>query len=727
MLQFVGTDSTGGYSTDINQNNLLGDPIIQVFCLPPPNITRNLVSYALLNSETYFAIDPRNGAVTLQTNALDLPEEATYFATVECTLQYERQTLRSTNQIQVIYAEANQYDPIFTHAAEIDVTIPETRDILRYPHVVTLNATDQDLGVYGDITYELQSGNDGGLFEVGSETGIVSLVARLDYEMAPSHQLTIYAVNPREGQLPARFTEVSVHIAVGPRNDEPPVFAQKVYTLSFEENTHPLNFLQLQCTDADTTSEFIGYVMQSHNVPFVISYKTGEISATTTFDYEHISSYLLTFECVDVNHPSPEAYLRDTVIVNINVIPVNEYRPELKGSSVVFADIPEDSPTGTLIASGLASTGARITLQFSDDDEGLDHGTIHYILERGGENLRIINSNLNLDGLSGNLTLVQPFDLNLCDGDNEPLLIKLTVIACDIPNLENCPILRVYIRIIPVECIPAFEHDIYLINISEGAQINNHLETIPCEVSHLEDEMTTIGIASLEPETLEFFAIDQQGSLTLQKPLDFEQKNNFTFSIHCVDSRDNEVFAVVEVNVLPENDNPPTFEEALLIINVTEPITSTPVTVGYVKARDDDIGYGSMLVYSMQRSPYFNLEGDGALVLQRLPSSVLDNAFVLKVEASDGDTTASVTVLVLLPKGEGLDRGSTASPQEESEDDTVTIGLYGAIGVLSAIVLVCIVVSACLLCVVFRRSKTRVAENGNLHVLHVHHDREPKR
>lgn len=709
----------------INQNYLSGDQVLGVQCLPqhPQGVQTGPVSYLLLNTEDYFAIDPQSGAVTLQVNALEFPAESTYFATVQCMANFGRQVLRNTTQIEVVYAEENQYTPVFTHAVNIEVVIPESRDASTNAHVVTLNATDQDLGRYGEITYKIQSGDDG-LFEVGSTTGVVSLIANLDYETAPSHQLLIYAMNPRGGQGAARISELNLRVSVDPRNDEPPVFEQDMYTIDLQENTQPRNFLQIRCTDADTSSDYIGYVIQSQNVPFAIEYGTGNISAVSELDYEHTSSYTLTFDCVDVNHHSPADYLRDTTRVNVNVIPVNEYRPVLKGSVAVFADIPEDSPAGTLIASGLPNTEAHITFQFSDEDEGLDHGTIRYYLGRSGENERIINDHLNLDELSGNLTLVQPFELNLCRGVSETFLLLLNVIACDITDHLNCPTLRVYIRIIPVECEPEFEHDMFEISISESAKVNQHLATIPCEISQLEDEMITIGIAAVDPDTLQTFSIDQQGLLTLQKPLDFELTQNYTFNIHCVDSRDNEAFTVVEVKVLPENDNHPTFEQALVVVNVTNPIHSTPVTVGYVLAKDDDIEYGSILTYSIERNPYFTIENNGELVLQSLPSNQVGNAFVLNAEASDGNSSASVTILVLLPKTIDCAVGTS----EQSDSDT-TVGLYAAIGVMAAIVLVCVVMSSCLLCSLCRRStkgNMDVNGNGNLRIIPMHHEHEVK-
>ncbi len=715
-------------SANINQNLLAGDQVLQVFCVPPQGVRRSAVSYLLLNAEAYFAINPMTGAVSLQVNALELPAESTYSATVQCTVDYDRVRLRNATQIEVVYAEENQYVPVFTVPSGTEVVIPETRDISLDAHVITLNAVDQDLGRYGNIAYEIHGGNEANLFEVGSTTGVVTLVATLDYETDTSHELIIRAVNLRERQGAAKFSEVEVRVIVDPRNDEPPVFEQKVYTLSLEENTRPLNFLQILCSDADTTPDYIVYVSQSQGMPFSISYGAGELSATSQLDYEHASSYSLSFDCVDIDHSTPENYLRDRATVNISVLPVNEYRPELKGSSVVFADIPETLPAGTLIASGLPNTGARITFQFSDDDEGLDHGTIHYYLERGGEDFRLISEHLHLDELSGNLSLVRPFELNLCNGVNDPYILRLTIMACDIPDRSVCPTLRVYIKIIPVDCVPEFEHEVFQLGISEGVGINSHLETIPCRIPQLEDEMTTIGIASLEPETLRTFTIDQQGFLTLQKALDFEQKQNFTFNIHCVDSRDNEAVTVVTVNVLPENDNKPVFEQALLVVNVTEPIVSTPVTVGYIQARDNDTGYGSTLTYKMESNAYFKLESDGALVLKHLPNSALENAFVFKAEASDGENTASVTVLVLLPKDEEACRSAT-SAEEQSDNDTTTIGLYGAIGVLSAILLVCVVVSICLLCVIARRSavgRMQVTQNGNLRVIPMNHDRDHK-
>ena len=564
-------DSNGEYSISVNQNDLNGSVLLRVVCIPTANKSRVSITYNL-NDDTYFAINKQNGVVRLQTDAQNLPAETN--VTVQCS--HKRLSLTNTTQLSVIYLEVNEYAPVF-HDANVTLSIPEDRNVAQNPHVVTLNATDQDRGQYSEITFLIRSGNDGGIFMIGSETGEISLVTRLDYETATSYQLTVYASNPKEGNMPIK---------------------------------------------------------------------------------------------------------RAKATVEIQVIPVNEERPETGGPSVATASILKNATVGTLIASALPNTGAQITLLFSDTDKGLDHGTIHYSIPNRGKDSQIVR-------------------------------------------------VAIYIYVLSVNCVPTFKQDTFLVEVSESAYIGSHLETIRCELPGFQDEVTTLGITSVDAETLQTFSIDQEGNLTLQHPLDYEQTQKFYFQINCSDSVGQEALTTVDVQVLPENDNLPYFEQPLLVINVSDLLITPPITIGYVKAQDDDLGNGSVLEYTLQTNPFFRLDRDGALILETLPPSVLDNTFVFGVTASDKENMANATLLIVLPKNRGLDsqEGNISLCSQEGSDETS--GLYAVIGVLSSILIVFIVAAVFVSCFMCRRTyysgKVRVSENGNLRVIPSPHDHEQKK
>ena len=59
--------------------------------------------------------------------------------------------------------------------------------------LLQVNATDIDSGDLGDVTYEIISGNVGGAFAIGNETGQVWVVGEVDKEVVDQYTLTILA------------------------------------------------------------------------------------------------------------------------------------------------------------------------------------------------------------------------------------------------------------------------------------------------------------------------------------------------------------------------------------------------------------------------------------------------------------------------------------------------------------------------------------------------------
>ena len=724
-LLFDGPDlnTDGDYSVTINQNLISSDEVVLVMCLRPQRVTGD-ITYSLLNGEEYVTIDDSTGSVTLQIDALNFPVEDTYMAVVQCSIMVRSETLRNNTNLNIHYSLENEYAPTFTHTSSLVISIVEIRNIIEDPHVITLNATDQDLGEPGEIIYEVWSVNEEGVFDLDSETGRISLISSLDYETAREYVLRVRASNPRLSGLEQKFAYTSVRIMVQDINDEPPVFNQIVYDVTFNENTQPQDFIQMSCTDPDTDDGDIGYVSQSQFLPFTIDIQTGFISASQQFNYEQTTSYSLAVKCIDFN----DVHLSDTATVNIEILPVNEYRPERKGLGIAVVSISETTPPGTLIASGLLNTEAPVTMQFIDQDRGLDHGTVKFYYGETGTDMEIADEYFKLDTTTGNLTTIKSFDLNQCVENSEPTIIRLSITGCDIEVSSICPNIKFRIYVLPLECVPTFPHDTFEIKVNETAQVGAELQIIPCDIPGLEEENTTLAIvtATIDRDIMQSFSIDRSGRLTLQGPLDYEQRQNYSFFIYCTDSRQNQDFTVVNVNVLPENDNSPFFDQALMIFNVSVPISSTPYTIGRIEANDNDIDDGDTLIYSIEDNPYFSLDENENIVLEVLPSDPLQDTFVLEAEASDGQFTATTTILILLSTRQTISCVPDTSEQtDESDSGNIAIGV---IGVLSAIIFAIVVMSIVLLVYVFyrRTHRTEVIQNGSLRIIHTGHDHQLK-
>ena len=631
------------------------------------------------------------GLVTLTIGALSFPSEGIYSATVSCHISGTQ--LRDSTTLNVEYAMQNEYPPIFTNGDNIEVWIDEDRNITNNEMVVTLNATDEDLGECGKITYGIYSGNVGGVFSINFTSGRITLRSTLDYETRPEYEIAVRAVNRRcrRPSMSAATTTVLVH--VGNVNDEPPQFSQHVYNISITENQTPHNFLRLSCSDPDTDSESIIYVREFQHKPFMVDPETGNVSATKMLDYEQQRSYSLSFACIDLSHPDR---LRDEVAIYIDIVPVNEFRPVVKspsgGHTIIV--IQEDTPTGTLIASGLPNTGALISMTVVDQDQGVDGIVMFTFANR--YDLSVVNQHFDLDASTGNLTLTRPIAVDQCPENYIPYVLPVVLTACDIPGgSEQCPNIQIRIFVVPSECIPAFTRGSYEIEVNETEGIGTLLQVIPCELPKIvgEERSKNIEIASSDREIFSTFSVGEDGALTLRSALDYEQRQNYTFLLRCFDSVENEVFASVEIFVQPENDNKPYFDKALYIFNVSDPIHITPHGVGTVQAKDDDLGHGSTLEYSIRTDPLtqFSVTAQsGDIFIEDLStsSSLQQDIFVFNIEATDGAFTATTTILVILSNDREVNNcGATTEVSGRTDSSACGTGCYVLLGIVLVVIL----------------------------------------
>ncbi|XP_046677372.1 putative neural-cadherin 2 [Homalodisca vitripennis] len=99
-----------------------------------------------------------------------------------------------------------------------------------------------------NIRYEITGGNIGGVFAVDSQTGDVSLAAKLDYESKKMYELRL-SVTDEES-----ISYTSLRVTVLDVNDNPPVFDKPLYrALVLEEDSTnlPKKILQVNVSDSD--------------------------------------------------------------------------------------------------------------------------------------------------------------------------------------------------------------------------------------------------------------------------------------------------------------------------------------------------------------------------------------------------------------------------------------------------------------------------------------------
>ena len=695
-LVFTGgtfSENTGYvYSASINQNWIVNKTILKANCNDSSGNTNLL--YTLFNArERSFSINSSSGIVSLAVDGWKFLHDGMYAATINC--QLERQLHPVTATLQVTFKTQNDFTPIFSHPNLFEFTFSEDYNINQNRDIITLNATDGDKGECGRIIYSIATGNSRNTFKITQSSGIFSFAQSLDRELTSDYNLQVTAgpsdmIRCRYPSFPSAVA--TIRVFVNDTNDTPPEFDNDMYTVSIQENTKPQEFFQVHCSDPDSSSYIIYLIENIHLFHFTINAINGKLSITNPLDYEQQDSYILNIACRDTQVLSFEQV--DYTLVNITVLPMNEFRPHIVNKGVKNAVIYDNIPVGTLLFSPLPREDINppLWLRIEDRDQGLDHSKLTFVLTSIDESTR---NHIILNQTSGEIILVKEFEKSCYQNSSGKnfLIVNFKLTVCDIQNLSSCPTFFLTLYVIQTKCIPMFPQNYTKLYTKESVPIGTFI-SIQC-IGHEANSNKTMSILhSQDPEIGNTFALSTDGGyIILKKSLDYEQTKNYSIYILCVNAYGSTVIAELEVIVLPENDNPPHFDKPLYIFNITSFNFSLPIVAGKMQAHDMDSDIGANLTYSLNNSSkYFSVDVNGTLLIYAMPPK-FKKEYIFEVTASDGKFTAETVVLILLP--------TDFTEQMCTRTVTSDVGTSNVMGLIVLVVFMCVLISLMLIVIAF--------------------------
>ncbi|XP_032052982.1 protocadherin-12 [Aythya fuligula] len=163
--------------------------------------------------------------------ALDRELRAEYNLTLVARDQGER-SLAVLKHLTICISDVNDNAPSFERAA-YESTVEENGEAPT--SLLSIRATDPDLGFNGKITYSIRDTSVSGLVSIDPTTGEVFALQAFDYEQMSSLE---FLVTAEDGGHPRLASNVSVRLAVLDQNDNAPVVTEPalvggVATLSF--------------------------------------------------------------------------------------------------------------------------------------------------------------------------------------------------------------------------------------------------------------------------------------------------------------------------------------------------------------------------------------------------------------------------------------------------------------------------------------------------------------
>ena len=400
------------------------------------------------------------------------------------------------------------------------------------------------------LNYAIIGGNDAGLFSIDN-TGQITLIGALDYEMATHH---IIAVRVTDGEGRTDMAEVVINVL--DVNEHAPIFGAATYDAEIAENAvSGTAVVQAVATDADA-NERLNYAITSGDDARLFSIDSnGQITLIGALDYETATSYTLTIQVTDRGGRT------DTAEVIVAVTNVNDESPVF-GADVYNTIVAENAARDTLV----------VQIDATDADA---NDTQNYAIT-GGNDARLFSINAD----TGAITLTGALDYETAT--SHTLDVQVTDSGGRTDTAE------VVVGVLNVnEHAPIFNLPVDEALISENAAIGTAIIQVAARDGDLGDTLR-YSITSGNDDGL--FSINaNSGQITLIGALDYETATSHTLGVLATDSGGLTGTADVVIDVLNVNEHAPVFDVAVQNQFVSE---STPIgtTLPRIVATDADAG-----------------------------------------------------------------------------------------------------------------------------------------
>ncbi|XP_010604639.1 cadherin-23 isoform X5 [Fukomys damarensis] len=542
-------------------------------------------------------------------------------------------------KVKITLINENDNRPIFSQPL-YNVSLYE--NVTVGTSVLTVLATDNDVGTFGEVSYFFSDDPD--RFLLDKDTGLILLIAKLDFELIQRFTLTVIA---RDGG--GEETTGRVRINVLDVNDNVPTFQKDAYVGALRENEPSVTQLvRLRATDEDSppNNQIIYSIVNASAFGsyFDISVYEGYgvISVSRPLDYEQVPNGLiyLTVMAKDAGNPP----LNSTVPVTIEVFDENDNPPTFS-KPAYFVSVVENIMAGATV----------LFLNATDLDRSREYGqeSIIYSLE-GSAQFRI-------NARSGEITTTSLLDR---ETKSEYILIVRAVDG-GVGHNQKTGIATVNVTLLDInDNHPAWKDAPYHINLVEMTPPDSDVTTVMAVDPDLGENGTLV--YSIHPPN-KFYSLNgttgkiRTTHIMLDRenpdPVEAELMHKIVVSVTDCGKPPLKATssATVFVNLLDLNDNDPTFQNLPFVAEVLEG-TPAGVSIYQVVAIDLDEGLNGLVTYRMQvgmpRMDFLISGSSGVVVTTAELDRERIAEYQLRVVAGDAGTptkssTSTLTIRVL--------------------------------------------------------------------------------
>ena len=319
--------------------------ILNVYANDPDNI--GTVTYKILsgNDDEVFSIDETTGNISLAKS----DDSATGQYVLKISASDASCIDQSIATVEIAVGSSNKNTPQFTDSS-CSATLSENPT--PGTTVLTLEATDGDIGTFGQVKYEIiKNVGDSDLFAVDAVTGVLNTTKSHDkYDREKRSGFTL-GITATDGGFYQDFCLLSITLL--DVNDNHPVFDVELYETTIGSTLTDGYVLQVQAQDTDSgVNGEVSYSLSplpTDNCPFEINPDTGTVSTVNSSNIIYQGLCQMTVTASDKGTPS----LSSTAMVNISTL--NTPTAPVFTQGIYSTSIEENYPDGTPVITVNAS------------------------------------------------------------------------------------------------------------------------------------------------------------------------------------------------------------------------------------------------------------------------------------------------------------------------------------------------------------------------------------
>ncbi|XP_068583246.1 protocadherin-23 [Cebidichthys violaceus] len=244
--------SSTGYHAQVSENSHIGTRLVQVSAQDPDLGTNGLLQYDIIsgNSKGHLKLNRQSGLLVVN-HSLDYEEDSKYTLTIRASDGVESSEQRKVafTVVFITVLDENDNTPYFMFPT---VNCSVLENLPAFTHTCSVHAVDNDLGIYGQLSYSIVSScfMDYGsgspekkeAFAIDPLTGDIHTRQTFDYERDTEYCFVVEARDKGD-----KAATVRVQVTIKGVDEFSPVFTQKRYHFLLPENAKP--------------GETVGYVM----------------------------------------------------------------------------------------------------------------------------------------------------------------------------------------------------------------------------------------------------------------------------------------------------------------------------------------------------------------------------------------------------------------------------------------------------------------------------------